>query len=85
MPRGWMVVGHNVAVIAERFFAKGANAVLCGDLPVEQFSYLAVGTEFPVSSGMLRVLDAANAHLALASFSLDSLPATAGDGAMDRA
>jgi hypothetical protein len=32
---------------------------------------------------MLRIVDAPNAHLALAPFRWDRLPATAGEGAMD--
>ena len=79
------VVGHDIAVITERLVAKGAYAILGDYLAIKKLSHFAVGAKFPVSPRVLRVLDAANAHLALASFSLDSLPATAGHGAMKRA
>jgi hypothetical protein len=79
------VVGHYVAIISERFVTEGALATLGGYLPVEKFSHFAVGAEFPVSPGMMRVFDAPNAHLALALFSWDCLSPTAETGAVDRA
>jgi hypothetical protein len=79
------VVGHDVAIVRERFAAESAYAVLSNDLLVEEFSHLAVGPEFPIFPGVLRVLDAPNAHLALALFSHNWLPAATGQGAVDRA
>jgi hypothetical protein len=71
------MVGHDIAIICERFVAKGAFATLGGNLPVEEFPHFSVRAEFPVSPGMMRVFDAPNSHLALASFSPDCLSAAA--------
>jgi hypothetical protein len=51
--------------------------MLGGNLPVEQFPHFSVGTKFPVSPGVMRVFDAPNADLALASFSRDCLSTAA--------
>jgi hypothetical protein len=79
------VVGDDVAVVGERFLAEGAYAILGDDLPVEELPHLAVGAKFPVSSGMLRVLDPADAHPTLALCSWDLLSSAADVGAVDRA
>ena len=71
------MVGYYVATIIERFVTKCALATLDGNLRVEEFSHFAVGAEFPVSPGMMRVFDAPDSHLALASFSPDCLSAAA--------
>ena len=76
------MVGYDVAIIIERFVTKCALATLGGNLPVEEFSHFAVGAEFPVSPGMMRVFDAPNAHLALALFSWDCLSSAAEEGAV---
>jgi hypothetical protein len=59
--------------------------LLGDDLPVEELPHLAVGAKFPVSPGMLRVLDPPDAHLALALFSWDLLSSAAEVGAVNRA
>ena len=82
---GMDVVGYHVAVIGELFLAEGADALLGDDLPVEELPHLAVRAKFPVSPGMVRVFDAADAHLALALFSWDCLSSAAEEGAVDRA
>jgi hypothetical protein len=78
-------IGHHVAVVGQLFFAEGAYALLGDNLPVEELPHLAVGAKFPVSPGMLRVLDPADAHPALALFSWDLLSSAAEVGAVDRA
>ena len=82
---GTDVVGNDVAVVGELLFANTADAVLRDDLPVEQLAHLPVRPQLPVSARMLRIIDAADTHLELASFLWDCLPATAGDGAVDGA
>jgi len=77
------MVGNDVAVIGELLFTDPANATLCNDLPVEELAHLRVRAQLPVSAGMLRIVDAPDAHLALASFLWDCLPATAGKGAVN--
>jgi hypothetical protein len=82
---GMDVVGYDVAIVGEPLLAKGAYTVLGGDLPVEELPHFAIGTKFPVSSGVMRVLNAPNAHLALAFLSRDCLSAAAGEGVVKRA
>ena len=79
------MVGDDVAVVGECFLAEGAYAILGDDLPVEEFPHFAVGTEFPVSPGMMRIFNAPNAHLALASFSWDCFSAAAEERTVNRA
>jgi hypothetical protein len=82
---GMDAVGYHVAVIGELSITECAFAVLGDNLPVEELPHLAVGAKFPVSPGMLRVLDPADAHPALALFSWDLLSSAAEVGAVDRA
>jgi hypothetical protein len=79
------MVRYDVAIISERFVTEGALATLGGNLPVEQFPHFTVGAEFPVSSWVMWVFYAPNAHLALTSFSRDCLSTAAETGAVDRA
>jgi hypothetical protein len=73
------VVGDHVAIVGELFLAEGADALLVDDLPVEELPHLAVRAKFPVSPGVMLILDAPNAHLALALFSWDYLSSAAGE------
>jgi len=77
------MVGNDVAVIGEVLFTDPANAVLGNDLPVEELAHLTDRAQLAVSTGMLEIVDTADAHRALASFLWDCLPATAGEGTMD--
>jgi hypothetical protein len=61
---GMDMVGHNVTIVGEPFLAECAEAILCSDLPVEELSHLTVGSELPVSPGMMGIIDTPNAHLA---------------------
>ena len=79
---GMDMVGYDVAIVGEWFVTEGALATLGGNLPVEEFPHFAVGAEFPVSPGVMRIFDAPNAHLALALFSWDCLSAAAGERAV---
>jgi hypothetical protein len=80
---GTDVVGDHIAAISEFLVANAADAVLIRNLTIEQLAHLAVGAQLAVSAGMLGIVDAADTHLALASFLWDCLPATAGEGAVD--
>jgi len=82
---GMDVVGDHVAIVGELFLAEGADALLVDDLPVEELPHLAVRAKFPVSPGMVRVLDSPDAHLAPTLFSWDCLSSAAEVGAVDRA
>ena len=79
------VVGHHVAIIGELSITECAFAVLGNNLPVEELPHLSVGSEFPVSSGVMRIFNAPNAHLALALFSWDLLSSAAEVGTVNRA
>jgi hypothetical protein len=81
---GMDVIGHHVAVVSEPPLAESANALLGDNFPVKELPHFAIGAEFPVSPGMLRILDTPNSHLALAPFSWDCLSSTAEEGAVDR-
>jgi len=75
---GTDVVGNDVTVVSELPFANAADAVLGNDLPVEQLAHFRIRAEFPVASGMMWIVDAADTHLVGAAFFWDYLPATAG-------
>jgi len=72
------VVGDEIAVVGELLLADTANAVLGNDLSVEEFAHLSVGAQFTVSAGVLGIVDAAHAHLALTACLWDCFPAAAG-------
>ncbi len=78
------MVGHDVAVVGELLLANAADAVLSYNLAVQQLPHLTVGAQLAISTGVLRIVDAADTHLTLTSFSWDCLSATAGEGAVDR-
>jgi len=79
------VVGDDVAVVGECFLAEGAYAILGDDLPVEEFPHFAVGSEFPVSPGEVRVLNVPNAHLARPFLSRNCFSAAAEERTVNRA
>jgi len=85
MLRGTDVVGDDVALVGELLFANGADAVLGDDLPVKQLALLPVRAQLPVSARMLLIFDAPDTHLSLSFLLWNSLPAAAGEGAVDRA
>jgi hypothetical protein len=62
------VVGNDVAVIRELPLAESAHAILGGDLSVHQLSHFGVRADLPISAGVLRIVNAADAHLARLSF-----------------
>jgi hypothetical protein len=80
---GTDVVGDDVGAIGKSLLADTANAVLSNDLSVKQLAHLRVRAQLAVSAGVLRIIDAPDAHLVLTSFLWDCLPAAAGYGAMD--
>jgi hypothetical protein len=82
---GVYVIGHDVVVIGECFFADAAHPVLRCDLAIEQLSHLSVGTEFTETSGMMRIFDALHAHLFDAALLRNRFPAAAVERAMDGA
>jgi hypothetical protein len=77
------VVGYDVVIISERFVTEGVLAALRDNLPVEELPHFTVGSEFPVSPGMMRIFNAPNAHLALASFSWNCFSAAAEEGVVN--
>jgi hypothetical protein len=79
------VVGDDIAVVGERFLAEGAYAILQSNLPVEELPHFAVGAEFPVSPGMMRIFNAPNAHLARPFLSWDCFSAAAEERTVNRA
>ncbi len=59
-PFGIPVVGYDVVVVCELFAADGALPVLFDNFPIEQFSHLSWRPEFPISSRMMRIINASN-------------------------
>jgi hypothetical protein len=76
------MVRYDIAIVGELSIAKGAFAVLGDDLPVEELPHFTVGSEFPVSSWVMWILNAPNAHLALPFFSRDCLSSAAEERAV---
>ncbi|MGA6958504.1 MAG: hypothetical protein WBY38_03800, partial [Candidatus Acidiferrales bacterium] len=74
------VVGHNVAIVGERYLTDGALPVLFGDFAVEQLPHLCLGAEFSVASGMVRVFDTLHSQAPDPASLLDRLATTAGKG-----
>lgn len=77
---GMDMIGYDVAIVSELLLAESADALLGDDLPIQELPHLAIRSEFPVSPGMLRILDMANTHLAMAFFSGYGLSSAAGEG-----
>jgi len=60
---GFDMVGDDLAVIGERLVADCAFPVLLHDFSVQQLPHLCWRTEFAISPGVVRILDALNAKL----------------------
>jgi len=63
-PSGIDMIRHDIGVIGKLLLTDAALAVLGHDLSIEQLAHLAVGAQFSVAAGMLRIVDAADSHLA---------------------
>ena len=74
---GFDMVGHDLVVIRESCSADCAFPVLLDDLSVQQLPHLGWRTEFAISPGVVRILDALNTKLKSAFFS--GLVATAAE------
>jgi hypothetical protein len=57
------MIWHDVVVVYECFLADPSLSVLRYDLAIEQLPHLTIGTEFSKATGMMRIVDALNAHL----------------------
>jgi hypothetical protein len=62
------VVRHDIAAVVKFMVANGTFPFLVDDLSVQQLPHLGWRTEFPVSSGIVRIFDALNAKLKSAFF-----------------
>jgi len=62
-PFGISVVRNDIVVVCELFVADGAFPVLLDNLPPQQFPHLSGGSEFPISSRMMRIINASNPRL----------------------
>ena len=68
------VVRYDVAVVGEPFLAEGADAILRRNLSVHQLPHLSIGTDLPISSRVVGIVDATDSQLAVLVCSLKSLP-----------
>ena len=55
---GISMVWDDVVIVCELFVTNGAFPVLLDDLPVQQFPHFRAGPEFPISSRVMRILNA---------------------------
>jgi hypothetical protein len=72
-------IGYDVVIVRKLILAESACAVLGGDLSVHQLPHLRVRPDFPISTRVLRIINATNAHLARSSFLRDWLSSAAGE------
>src|SRR5208282_6133923 len=81
-PFGIPVIWNYIRVIRELFVADGAFPVLLRNLSVEKFPRFSGGPEFPISSRMVRIVNASNSRLQSARIGRLS-PAAAGNRFVD--
>jgi len=62
-PFGISVVWHDVVVICELFVADVAYSFLLGDFPLQQFPHFGWGSEFSISSRVMRIFNTSNTEL----------------------
>jgi len=79
---GMDMVWDDVRIVGEPFFADPALASVLSNLPIHQSSHLSIGTEFPISPRMMRIVDSLHAELFKPLRFLDGLPTTARKRAM---
>jgi hypothetical protein len=75
------VVWHDVVVIRKLFATDGAFPILLDNLPVQQFPHFGWRPEFPISSRVMRIINALHAHpyyYCCLAFLSDRFPAAAG-------
>ena len=71
------VVRNGVVIVRKLSCAESAHAALGRNLSVHQLPHLGVGTDFPISTSMLRIIDATDANLAGSSFLRDGFSSAA--------
>jgi hypothetical protein len=76
------VVRNHIVIVCELFLADGAFPVLLDNLPVQQFPDFSWRPEFPISPGMMRILNASNPRLQSARI-MRLFPAAAGNRLVD--
>jgi hypothetical protein len=84
-PTGIDVVGNDVVIVRELSLAERAHTVLGGDLPVHQLSHLGVRADLSISTRVLRIVNATDAHLARSSFLRNRFPSAASLRSVNRA
>src|ERR1700720_1343798 len=76
------VVGNHIVIVCELFVADGTLVILLDNLAVQELSHLSGGSEFPISSRMMRIINASNPRLQSARIGR-LLPAAAGNRFVD--
>jgi hypothetical protein len=79
-PFGISMVRDYIAIARKLFVANRAFPILLNDLAVQELSHLSGGSEFPISSWVMRILNALHAHpyYCCLAFLSDRFPAAAG-------
>ena len=75
---GIPVIGNHIVIICELFVTNRTFPVLLDNLPVEKFPHFSRRPEFPISSRMMRIVNASNPRLQSARTER-LFPAAAGD------
>ena len=78
------VVWNHIVIVCELFVADGTLLILLDNLAVQELSHLSGGSEFPISSRMMRIVNASNPRLQSAHIGR-LFPTTAGNRFVDRA
>ena len=82
-PFGILVVWHDVVVLSEFLVTDSTYPVLRDNLAIQQFPHLCGGSEFPISSWVVRILNALDAQ-PHPTFLPNLLPTTAEHRSVDR-
>ena len=76
------MVWHNVVVVRELMLADGADSVLFGDFPLQKLPHFCGGSEFPISSRVMRIFNALHTE-PYSAYLWDLLPAAAENRSLD--
>jgi hypothetical protein len=74
---GILVIRHDVVVVRELVMADGASAVLLDDLSLQQLPHFCRRPQFPISPGVMRIIDTLHAGPHEPRLLADGLRATA--------
>jgi hypothetical protein len=77
------MIGHDVAIVGERYLANGALSILLNDFSIEQLPHFRFGAKLAVSSRMVRVFDTLHSEPSDSPSLRNRLAATARERSMN--